>query len=268
MNKKVPFQDKFYQMPQCCDNDPRRCCHQPIICPPGPPGLPGLPGLPGPAGNRGLPGPPGSLKDTATCYSYAQLANLIEQLIEYYPTTALWIFTARGDSGWFVTGYPYQLFKSSQGTYGGLFILLNGTQQIAVPLSAIVAMQFENGTYYDQRITYLPSPSFPQGCDTNIVTAIHDYMAGMTDVEIDSGTYVYSVGPIYKNEYGLIVQAESDGLDPAWTPVNQINLIWPGITPLAADSGVSVSLEEGEESVSGESEADSLINLRVRSRLK
>lgn len=262
MNRKIVCQDYFYQMPQYCDHGPWRCCYQPVICPPGPPGPPGL------AGEKGFPGPPGSLKDTAACYSYAQLAHLIEQLILYYPTTTLYVFTARTDSGWYVTGYPYQLFKSPQGTYGGLFILLDGTRQIAVPLNAIVAMQFANGTYYDERITYLPSPTFPQGCDTNIITAIHDYAAGLTDVEIDLGTVVYSIGPIYKNEYGLIVQAEADGLDPAWIPVNQINLLWPSITPAGTDGGTSVSLEEGEAAVSEESKGNPLADLRVKSRFK
>jgi|GEM_PF-1176862 len=255
MDKNI-CQDGFSQMPRCCDNDPQRCCHQPIFCPPGPPGPAGDKGIPGRAGS------PGSLKDTATCYGYAQLAHLIEQLILYYPTSTLYVFLT-GLNHWYITGTPYQLFKSAEGTYGGLFILLNGTQYEAIPLNAIAAMQFETGAVYDQRITYLPSPTFPQGCDTNIITAIHDYLPVSTEATIYLGSIAYSIGPVYRNEYGLVVQADSSGNDPSFIPVNHIT----AILPTSAGSGTKATEAEKAEATTGENERDALSKLRIKAKL-
>lgn len=192
----------------------------------GPIGATGPAGIAGPTGSTGPIGPAGSLDNTAINFAYAQLAHLLDQLISYYPTSTLYVFL-QGISPWWISGVPYQLYVSSEGTYGGLFIL-NSSGYVAIPLSAITALQFDTGAVYNPAITYLSKPDFPQGCDTNIITAIYDYVASLTgEVLIDTGSNVYSTGPIYLNRYGIIVQADEFGNEPAWIPVLPITAIAP-----------------------------------------
>ena len=223
------------------------CC-LPVV--PGPPGPPGLPGPPGPSGPCGKPGAAAKFEDTALCFSYAQLAHLIEQLIILYPTTLLYVFLL-GFTAWYVTGYPYQLFKSAEGSFGGLFILEDSGQYQAIPLNAIVAMQFDTGTVYNPAITYLPRPRLAESCDLNIIAAIHDYLPISTEVTMYMGTRVNSIGPVYKNEYGLIVQADAGGIDPAFIPVMNVNLILPTFT-----SGFAAAAETESVTVSPSAAAD------------
>lgn len=205
--------------------------------PPGPPGPPGPRGPVGPPGSTGSRGPAGSMNNTALCFAYAQLAHLLEQLIEYYPGLTLYVFLP-GISPWWISGIPYQVYTSAEGTYGGLFLIEGG--QVAFPLNAIAALQFETGTaVYNPAITYLPKPDFPPGCDTNIITAVHDFVSTIpsgTDVLFNLGSNVRSTGPIYLNNYGLIVQADELGNDPAFIPVTTlITGIAPQITTLASE---------------------------------
>jgi len=70
----------------------------------------GLTGAQGLQGEIGPEGAPGSMNNTATCFSYAQLAHLIEQIIILYPTSQVSVYTtAFFPNG--VTGTPYQLFS-------------------------------------------------------------------------------------------------------------------------------------------------------------
>lgn len=193
--------------------------------PPHPP----LPPCPrGPAGPAGPPGPrgePGSMNSSAFCFSYAQLAHVVKQLVSYYPTTVLYAYLT-GLSPTYIAGPPYQLYQSSDGTYGALLVLGDETDNVAIPLSAIAALQFESGTAYNPSITYLPKPTFVPGCDTNEITAIHDFVGALTeDVVLDSGSVVSSIGPLYQNKYGLIVQADALGNDPAFIPTFNITAI-------------------------------------------
>lgn len=190
-------------------------------CPPIPRGPVGPPGPPGP---RGLPG---SMNTTATSFAYAQLAHLLEQFISLYPASTLYVFLS-GFNFWYVAGTPYQLYKSSEGTFGGLMIENDGGYA-AIPLTAITALQFETGTMvYNPAITYLPKPNFPPGYDTNILTAVYDYVNTITgDMTIYTGCRVYSTGPLYLNKYGMIIQADAAGNDPAFIPVMNITGIVP-----------------------------------------
>lgn len=206
--------------------------------PPWPPCPPGPQGPRGPAGPMGFPGPqgpeglPGSLNNTAACFVYAQLAHLLEQLISLYPGLTLYVFLP-GISPWWISGVPYEVYQSSEGTHGGLFILGDGGY-VAFPLSAIAALQFETDTaVYNPAITYLQKPTFPPGCDTNIITAIHDYVSTIpeeTIVLFNIGSNVRSTDLIYRNEYGLIVQADEFGNNPAFIPTTFITGIAPQTT--------------------------------------
>lgn len=216
----------------------------------------------GPAGPPGPPGPrgfPGSLNNTAISFAYAQLAHVIEQLIEFYPNNNLFVYIS-GFSPSSVSGKPYQLYTSSDGSFGGLFILNDNGLYEAIPLNAIVAMQFDStgGTVaYNPAITYLSKPNFPPGYDTNIVTSIHDYIATLTgNVQFYMGSLVNSIGPIYQNPYGLIVMAENTGNNPAFIPVLNITVFYPVATAkldekseksLAVPSGVTVSTESNKQ---------------------
>ncbi|MCI1931869.1 MAG: hypothetical protein LKJ13_09310 [Clostridia bacterium] len=197
-------------------------------CPP--PCQRGPAGPPGPQGLRGLPG---SLNNTAISFAYAQLANLIKQLIEYYPTNTLNVYII-GFTPSLVSGLPYDLYSSTEGTFGSLFILDDGGNHQAVPLSAICAMQFDTtsgSVAYNPAITYIPKPDFPPGYDTNEITAIHDYVGDMTtDVQFYMASHVASNGSVYLNPYGLIVQANTDGTNPLFIPVMHIIAFEPYTT--------------------------------------
>ncbi|MHB8063930.1 MAG: DNRLRE domain-containing protein [Ruminiclostridium sp.] len=165
---------------------------------------------------------------TALCFSYAQLAHIIEQLILLYPTNVITVFTT-GLQPSSVTGTPYQLFSSPEGTYGGIFILMDNGQE-AIPLNSIAAIYTGDGTVYDPSITFLTPPQFPTGCDTNLITAYHDYLPVPTDVQMYLGALISASGSIYKNEYGILVLSDADGNTPIFIPVLNINMVFP-ITP-------------------------------------
>ena len=94
----------------------------------------------------------------------------------------------------------------------GLFVLENSGHYESIPLNAIAAMQFETGAaVYNPVITYLPKPHFVKGCDLNLIAAIHDYLPVPTEAIICLGSIAYSTGPVYKDEYGIIVQANTNG---------------------------------------------------------
>lgn len=181
---------------------------------------------------------------TAICFSYAQLANIIEQLITLYPTNVITVFTT-GLNASSITGTPYQLFSSSEGTYGSIFILLDNGQQEAIPLNAITAIYTGDGTVYDPSITFLPTPQFLPGCDTNLITAYHEYLPVSTDVQLYLGTIVQATGTIYKNEYGILVLSDADGNTPVFIPVINITAALPtnqnGSLEKAAPPQVSIT---------------------------
>lgn len=163
---------------------------------------------------------------TAICYSYAQLANIINQLITMYPTNVMTVYTT-GFSASTITGTPYQLYPSSEGTYGGIFVLLDAGKQEAIPLSSIAAIYTGDGTVYNQGIKYLPPQMFNPGCDTNIITAIHDYLPVSTNVQMYMGAIINASGTIYKNEYGVLVLSDRLGNTPVFIPVMHITVALP-----------------------------------------
>lgn len=99
-----------------------------------------------------------------------------------------------------------------------------------------MALQFETGSaVYNPAITHLSEPTFPPGCDTNQVTAIHEYVGTLTgDIEFDFESHVWSTGPVYKNKYGMVVQADASGNDPAFLPTTHMIAIYPLTTAKSA----------------------------------
>ncbi|ATW24562.1 DNRLRE domain-containing protein [Candidatus Formimonas warabiya] len=164
--------------------------------------------------------------DTAICFSYAQLAHIIEQLVQLYPTSTMAVYT-KGFSPSAVTGRPYQLYSSPEGTYGMIFLLNDAGQQYGIPLDAITAIYAGDGTVYNPSITYLTPPAFPPGCDKNLLTALHDYLPVSTDVQLYMGSIISASGTIYKNEIGVVVLSDSNGNTPIFIPVTNIEVIIP-----------------------------------------
>ena len=164
--------------------------------------------------------------ESAVCFSYNQLANVLSQIITYYPNDTVTVFT-KGFAASSVTGTPYQLYSSPDGTYGGIFILLDNGVQQAVPLNSIAAVYTGDGTVYNPSMSYLTPQHFPEGCGTNIVTAIHDYLPVSTEVQMYMGSNISASGAIYKNEYGMLVLSDSDGSTPVFIPIMNITAIVP-----------------------------------------
>lgn len=169
-------------------------------------------------------------EDTALCFSYAQLANVITQLIRLYPAAIMNIYT-KGFNAASISGPPAELYASPDATYGTLFVL-NGGDYGAVPLNTITAIGLPQGTVYDPSITYLPTPAFPAGCDKNLITAYHDYLPVSTPVTMYMGTVIQTAGVVYKNEYGLLVLADDmQGTNPVFIPVINITAIVTSTQP-------------------------------------
>jgi len=197
------------------------------------------PGPPGPTGPSGLPG---NLNNTAASFTYAQLAHVITQIIQYYPTTVLRSygtgFTFAG-----LEGTPVELYSSPDGTYGGLFVISESGDIGAMPLQSIACITLGAGVPYNPAITYIPKPVFPAGFDTNIVTAIHDYLPVSTPVTVYMGTVIDVTGIVYKNVYGMLVVTDDVlGNNPSFIPVTNITGIIPTFTSSAAKTAKVVGI--------------------------
>ena len=175
---------------------------------------------------------------TGTSFAYAQLAHVIEQLITLYPTNVFTVFT-RGLTASSVTGTPYELFKSSSGTLGTLFILDDGGNKEAIPLNAITGIYLGAGSVYNPSITYLTPSGLASGFDTNLLSAYYESLPVSTDVHLFMGSNVNASGMVYKNEYGIIVLSDEDGNTPVFIPVFNINVVLPtfSTTNAAAKTG-------------------------------
>ena len=204
-------------------------------------GVQGETGATGPTGLTGMQGntgPEGTMGDTSLCFSIAQLSNVIAQLMVLYPSSVMSVFTTNLNV---VTGTPSQLYISPEGSDAGLFILINGSAQFeAIPLLAITALYAGNGTVYDESITYLTPPDpLPEGCDTDLITAVHDYLPVSTDVLIQLGVTTQASGLVYKNEYGILVLSDGAGNTPVFISVTKIARIVTESTSAAIEPGLS-----------------------------
>lgn len=206
----------------------------PIVGPPGPQGIQGptgpqgIQGPSGPQGIQGPIGPQGSLGNTSYCFSIAQLSNTLTQLINLYPTDTWTVYTP---SLYSVSGVPDHLYTSPDGNAPGLLVLYDGTQYESIPLLAITAVYVGEGTVYDNSINYLPPPSvLPEGCDTDLITAVQSYLPILTEVVILLGPTVQVSGLVYKNEYGMLVTSDTDGNTPVFIVTSKIETILTDVT--------------------------------------
>lgn len=141
------------------------------------------------------------------------MAHLLEQIIELYPGNTLTIYT----NTWFTwQGTPYGLFTSPDATGPGLFLIDDGTTISAISISSITAIYLGAGSVYNPSITYLtPELPFNTGCDTNLITAIHDYLpVSLDQVTIYVPILTQASGAVYIDEYGIIVLSDELGNTP------------------------------------------------------
>jgi hypothetical protein len=156
----------------------------------------------------------------------------------FYPTSSVTVFT-KGLSASSITGTPYQLFAAQGATNGALFIVMDNGQQQAIPVNSIAAIYTGEGTVYNPSFTYLTSPTFPAGCDTDLVTAYYEYLQELTDLNLYTGSVVQATGTIYRNEYGIIVLSDASGNTPVFIPVLPITVILPTPGPSTAGKGAA-----------------------------
>ena len=166
------------------------------------------------------PPPPGS--GSAFCFCYAQLANVIQQLMTLHPTSTMRIYTT-GDV--YTEGVPYKFYASPDATYGTLTVLTGAGEYAAVPVTTMVAVKVA-GISYDNAITYLTPPVFTPDCWKNLVTSIHDYLAVSTSVKLSLNGLVAATGVVYKNEYGVLaVTQDMTGAGPVFLPATSVTII-------------------------------------------
>lgn len=165
----------------------------------------------------------GNTAGSSYCFSMAQLAHIVEQLITLYPASVMSVFTTNLNT---ITGTPYQLYASATENSG---------QHIAIPLKAITAIYTGDDTVYNPAISYLiPTAPLPKGCDTDLMTAVYDYLPLLTEVILRMGVTVQASGAIYRNEYGLLVLSDAAGSTPIFVPVFNLATIITDITDASA----------------------------------
>ncbi len=188
----------------------------------------------GPTGPKGPTGPTGptgqstTLSDSTLCFCQAQLAYVIQQLMEKYSGKTFTVFT----NTWFdIVGIPTALYQSPDGNGPGLLVMTDSTGEIAtVTLNTIAVISIGDESLYDQSITYLiPTLPFQPGCDTDIVTAIHDYWPVSSKItNVYSEILIDSTGTIIKNEYGMLVLESSTDNHPIFIAPLHIAVIEKG----------------------------------------
>lgn len=145
------------------------------------------------------------------------MRNVIQQIIELYPNDNLVIAMESGNN---VSGIAGSLLPPpNNNPDSGLFQLVNnqGVPQEAVSLCRIAAIRVTSSTYNDD-ITYLPAPSpIPEGCDTDCVNAITQYLPVNTpSVDINAGGQTVAQGTVIRSEFGMIVVVGPNNSNPTF----------------------------------------------------
>lgn len=141
--------------------------------------------------------------ETMTDFMYQQFGHILGQLITLYPISYMRAYTP---GLYMIDGTPVSLYTSPEGNSPGIFVMLDGTDLESMPLNTILALKVGDGSVYNESITYLVPPvPLPQGWDTNIITAVHDYLPVGTALDLFWGVGNNKTGFVYKNEYGMLV---------------------------------------------------------------
>jgi len=160
--------------------------------------------------------------DTMYDFQIAQLANILSQIIDLYPSTVIRVYV-RGLYA--IDGTPTELFSSSTGP--GLFITTIDEDIQAMPLNMITGVNLGTGTMYNDDITFLPAPTIlPTGWDTNVITSVQDYLPVGTACSVVFSIGNSKEGEIYKDELGMLVVTTDDtGLEPVFVPATEASII-------------------------------------------
>ena len=242
---------------ECCPNPCR--CHCPGICPiecvgptgpQGPMGLRGCPGEQGPQGPTGAMGPQGYVGptgatgttgatgaagptgatgpagDSVACACVAQMRNVLQQIIQLYPTDNIVVSMESGDNA---SGRPGSLLPApNTNPNAGLLQLTNnqGVAQEAVSICRIASVRITSTTYNDA-ITYLPAPTpTPTGCGADCEAAVRSYLpVGTAGASIKAGGQTVGQGTVLVNEFGILVLVGANNSDPTFISACKAELL-------------------------------------------
>lgn len=176
------------------------------------------------------------LQDTATeldieCFAQQQYANLVEQLITYYPATAATLFMERQAS--ISNAVPFSVYTPTGMDDPGLVTFQQGTNYINTQIPFITAISMSTVAYNDD-ITYLPPPSpMPDTCAASRLTSLRNIAPVGSSVTIATGPTTNASGTVIANEIGVIVlgDASTPPLAPIFLYSPQIRYIVTGAPP-------------------------------------
>lgn len=178
-------------------------------------GATGADGATGPTGATGNTGPTGPEQISCECGCSAQMRNILQQIIQLYPTDNIIVSMESGDN---VSGRASALLPAPDST-SGLLQLSNeqGVPQEAVSICRIAAFRITS-TVYNNAITYIPTPSpTPTACDCNCEAAIRSYLPiNTTGANIKAGGQTVATGTVLKNEFGMVVIVGPNNSDPSF----------------------------------------------------
>lgn len=190
------------------------------IVPTGPTGATGV------AGPTGATGPAGPAATPASCACVQQMRNIIQQIIEFYPTDNIVVVMESGNN---VTGRPLSLLPGpNDNPNSGLLQLTNaqGVLQEAVSICRIASIRITSAVYNND-ITYLPTPTpVPTGCDADCQAAVRAYLpVGTPNVSINAGGQTVGSGTVLRSEYGILVLVHSNNSDPTFVSACKAEII-------------------------------------------
>ncbi|MDD4839847.1 MAG: hypothetical protein PHE93_04165 [Clostridia bacterium] len=170
-----------------------------------------------------------STSESMLDFEYRQLANILRQLIILYPTS---VMRAYAPGLYDIDGTPVSLYTSPEGDNAGIFTMLYEEQNESIPLNTIMAVKTGDATVYNPSISYLtPTAPFPKGWDTDVITAVHDFLPIGAEVEVYWGIGNSKAGIVYKNEYGMLVIADAEGNSPTFVlPTSSIIILQSSTT--------------------------------------
>lgn len=168
----------------------------------------------GPTGPTGATGPAG---DSVACACVAQMRNVLQQIIQLYPTDNIVVSMESGDNA---SGRPGSLLPApNTNPNAGLLQLTNsqGVAQEAVSICRIASVRITSATYNDA-ITYLPAPTpTPTDCGADCEAAVRSYLpVGTAGASIKAGGQTVGQGTVLVNEFGILVLVGANNSDPTF----------------------------------------------------